>query len=146
MSGTSVVKEIVAAYNANNHSAFESAAARMNALIEGMDAIAGTQEDLLLGRHLSGVRRWGQNGTAVAPQPTCESIAMSITQANLKQHQCVSEDTRPADPAYAKCEIEGCCFTFAAALNKSVCIQRLNQTLAHAYVRTAVQLTTKVHK
>jgi hypothetical protein len=43
VSGTGVVKEIAAAYTANNHSAFESAAARMNALIEGMDAIAGTQ-------------------------------------------------------------------------------------------------------
>ena len=143
VSGTGVVREIAAAYQANNHSAFERAAVRMNALIEGMDAIAGTQEDLLLGRHLRRVRQWGQkNGTSVTPERTCQQIAATIKIANLNQHQCVPEDTKPVDPAFAKCEIEGCCYTFAAALNKSVCIRRRNQTFAQGYVRTAVQLVT----
>ena len=82
------------------------------------DTVRAAQEDLLLGRHLRGVRRWGQNGTAIAPQPTCENIAATVTQDNVKQHQCVPEDAAPADPAWAKCEIEGCCYTFAAALNR----------------------------
>ena len=103
--------------------------------------VRAAQEDLLLGRHLHGVRRWGQNGTAIAPQPTCENIAATVTQDNVKQHQCVPEDAAPADPAWAKCEIEGCCYTFAAALNRSVCLKR-SQSLAQGYVRTAVQLIT----
>ena len=139
VSGTGVVKEITVAYAAKNHSAFESAAARMMALIEGMDAIASTQEDLLLGRHLRQVRQWGQNGTTISPQPTCEDISATITQANFRQHQCVSTDSIPVDPAWAKCEIDGCCYSFVAALNKSVCLKR-KQTLAQGYVRTAVQL------
>jgi len=141
LSGTDLVKEIAAAFHAKNLTAWASAERRMMALIEGMDRIAGTQEDLLLGRHLAAVRRWGQNGTAIETEPTCENISATITQANFRQHQCVSTDKIPVDPASAKCEIDGCCYSFVAALNKSVCLKR-NQTLAQGYVRTAVQLIT----